>query len=176
MKRNPDHRMKSGALGLLGQEIGKIEDGMTVEIVSVEVVEPEPGVGLAGEKEQDASDGRPEQASVTGLVNAPKVEPTFIVYEAGCPAETPALGCVLATVKSLTLIWTVLVGNAVITPPLLAVSVSVSAPIGHIRLAVAPDAVPQLPAQLNVTGQLSGSVAAPLKATVAPVELVPFTV
>lgn len=68
------------------------------------------------------------------------------------------------------------VGSDVVTPPLLAVRLSVSFPTGHIRLALAPDAVPQLPAQLSVTGQLSGSVAEPLRFTVAPVELVAFTV
>lgn len=67
-------------------------------------------------------------------------------------------------------------GNDVLTPPLLAVSFSVSFPTGHMRLAVAPEAVPQLPVQFNVTGQLSGSVAEPLKLTFAPVELAAFTV
>lgn len=43
-----------------------------------------------------------------------------------------------------------------------------SLPTGHIRLAVAPDAAPQLPAQFRVTGQLSGSLAEPLKFTLAP--------
>lgn len=78
-KSNPSHRTKTGALGLLGQNIGKTEDGAVVEIVSVEVVDPEPGVTLGGEKEQDASDGDPEQASVTGLANAPNCRPTEIV-------------------------------------------------------------------------------------------------
>lgn len=82
----------------------------------------------------------------------------------------------VATLKSLTVTWTVLAGNDVFTLPLLAVSVSVSFPTGHMRLAVAPDAVPQLPAQVNVTGQLSGSVAEPLKFTFAPVVPAAFTV
>lgn len=79
------------------------------------------------------------------------------------------LGCAADVVKSLTVICTVLVGREVITPPLLAVRVSVSFPMGHIKLALAPDAVPQLPVQLKVTGQLSGSVAEPVKLTFAPV-------
>ena len=78
--------------------------------------------------------------------------------------------------KSLTVICTVLDGNDVLTPLLLAVSVSVSFPMGHIKLALAPEAVPQLPAQVSVTGQLSGSVADPLRLTAAPVALVAFTV
>ena len=45
-KSNPSHRTKSGALGLLGEHIGKTEDGAVVEIANVEVVEPEPGVTL----------------------------------------------------------------------------------------------------------------------------------
>src|SRR5258706_10312731 len=54
-KSNPSHRMKNGALGPLGENIGKTEDGAVVEIVSVEVVEPEPGVTLEEEKEHDES-------------------------------------------------------------------------------------------------------------------------
>jgi len=91
-KSNPSHRTKNGVLGLVGVNSGKIEDGPIVEIVSVEVVEPEPGVTLPDEKEHDESDSCREQFNETGFVNAPKLEPTFIVYEADCPGETLALG------------------------------------------------------------------------------------
>lgn len=71
--------MNRGACGPCGDCIGKTEDGAVVVIVSVEVVEPEPGVTLGWEKEHDVSDGRPEHASATGFVNAPNCEPTVIV-------------------------------------------------------------------------------------------------
>lgn len=74
------------------------------------------------------------------------------------------------------MICTVLDGNEVLTPPLLTVRVSASLPTGHVRVALAVDAVPQLPVQLKATGQLLGSVAEPLTATLTPVELVAFTV
>lgn len=66
-------------MGRLGQPfgcVGKTRDGAVVEIVSVEVAEPEPGVTVGGEKEHDASDGSPEHESDTGLLNAPNCEPT----------------------------------------------------------------------------------------------------
>jgi hypothetical protein len=176
IKSNPNHKAKNGARGLRGENIGKTEDGAVVEMVRVELALPGPGVTLGDENEQDESDGNPEQARETGFVNAPKLEPTFIVYEADCPGETLALGCTLATVKSVTAIWRVLVGSDVVTPPLLTVSVSVSFPMGHIMLALSPDAVPQLPDQLSVSGQLSGSVPDPLRVTLAPFALVAFTV
>ena len=69
-----------------------------------------------------------------------------------------------------------LVGIDMAIPPLVAVSVSVSFPTGHIKLVLAPDAVPQLPAQLRVTGQLSGSVADPFRVTLVPLALTPLTV
>ena len=81
-KSIPSQRTKIGARGFLGENIGETEDGAVVEIVSVEIVEPEPGVTLGEEREHDESDGCPEQVSETGFVNAPKLEPTFIVYEA----------------------------------------------------------------------------------------------
>jgi len=43
-------------------------------------------------------------------------------------------------------------------------------------MGLAPVAVPQAPLQLNVRGQLSGSVPLPLSVTDAPLALVPFTV
>ena len=76
---NPSHAKKNGVRWPCGEDIGKTEDGAVVEIVSVEVVEPEPGVALAGEKEHDVSDGSPEHASETGLLNAPNCEPTVTV-------------------------------------------------------------------------------------------------
>jgi hypothetical protein len=66
-------------LGLSGPRTGKTEEGATVEIVSIEVAEPEPGVTLGGEKEHDEREGSPEQVSETGFVNAPNMEPTVIV-------------------------------------------------------------------------------------------------
>ena len=84
-KNNPNHSANNGALGLLGLYTGNTEDGAVVEIESAEVVEPEPGVSEDGENEQDVSEGRPEQASETGFVNAPNFEPIAIVYVAGCP-------------------------------------------------------------------------------------------
>lgn len=77
--------------------------------------------------------------------------------------------------KSLTVICTVLDGKEVLIPPLLTVRVSASFPMGHVRLALADEDVPQLPAQLKVTGQLSGSAPLPLKFTIAPVGPTPFT-
>lgn len=71
MPSNPSHTVSSGARGLCGQTVGKTDDGAVVEMVSVDVVEPEPGVTLGDEKEQDVRDGCPEHASETGLVNAP---------------------------------------------------------------------------------------------------------
>ena len=57
----------------------KTKDGAVVEIVSIEVTVLEPGITVAGEKEHDASDGKPEQVSETGFVNAANLEPTFNV-------------------------------------------------------------------------------------------------
>ena len=74
------------------------------------------------------------------------------------------------------MIWTVLVGSDLVTPPLLTARVSALFPIGHIRFALAPEAVPQLPVQVSVTGQLSGSVADPLRVTLAPLALIPLAV
>ncbi len=65
--------------GFSGPRIRSTDDGAVVEIVSVEVVEPEPGVTLAGEKEQEASEGSPEHVSETGLLKAPNLEPIVSV-------------------------------------------------------------------------------------------------
>lgn len=73
------HAPNMGRLGGLRREIGRINDGAVVVIVSVEVVEPEPGVAVAGEKEQDVRDGCPEHVNETGFVNAPNCEATVIV-------------------------------------------------------------------------------------------------
>jgi hypothetical protein len=86
------------------------------------------------------------------------------------------LACVLTTAKSETVICAVLVGSEDFAPPLLAVSVSVSVPMGHITEGSAPVAFPQLPLQVSVIGQLSGSDPLPLNVTAAPFALVAFTV
>ena len=57
-----------GPVGSDGPAKGNTADGAVVEIVRVEVAVPEPGVTLAGEKLQVASDGRPEHASETESV------------------------------------------------------------------------------------------------------------
>lgn len=68
----PSHKtISNGVLGLFGSETGNTEEGAVVEIVSVEVAVPEPGVTLAGEKVQVASEGRPEHVSETGFEKAP---------------------------------------------------------------------------------------------------------
>ena len=56
----PNHKTKTGKLGIRRSTSGKIKDGAVVEIVSVEVVELEPGVTLRGENEQEASEGNPD--------------------------------------------------------------------------------------------------------------------
>lgn len=73
------HAASIGKLGPLRGPAGIISDGAVVVIVRLEVVEPEPGVTLAGEKVHAASDGRPEQARDTAFVNAPNCWPTEIV-------------------------------------------------------------------------------------------------
>jgi hypothetical protein len=78
-KSNPSQRAKNRALGRLGENIGKTKDGAVVEIERVEVVEPEPGVGEDGENKQEEREGRPEQTSDTGFVNAPNCEAIDIV-------------------------------------------------------------------------------------------------
>ena len=45
----PNHKTKIGAFGIRGSGGGRTEEGVVVEIVSVEVAELEPGVRLAGE-------------------------------------------------------------------------------------------------------------------------------
>ena len=70
------HNNDSGHAGPRGCGIGTNNDGAVVVIVKVEVPE---GVTLGVDKEQDASDGAPEQASETGLPNAPNCEPTDMV-------------------------------------------------------------------------------------------------
>jgi hypothetical protein len=91
MKSNPNHKAKNRARGLRGENIGKTEDGAVVEIVSVEFALAEPGVTLGGEKEQDDSDGKPEQASETEFVNpTPPCGATEIVYVADEPTLTVA--------------------------------------------------------------------------------------
>ena len=79
-------------IGPRGRDIGKIDDGAVVEIESVEVIEPAPGVTLAGDKEQVASAGSPEQVSDTRFEKAPNFEPTETVSLADCPARTDAVG------------------------------------------------------------------------------------
>jgi hypothetical protein len=91
-------------LGPGGRIIRNAVEGAIVEIVNVEVTVPEPGVTLAGEKEQDESEGNPEHVSETGFVNALNLDPMFMVYGAECPGEMVAIACALATVKSLTVI------------------------------------------------------------------------
>lgn len=68
-----------GKPGYLSGKTGKISDGAVVVIVKVEVAEPEPGVAVEGEKEHDASEGKPEHASETGSVKAPNCCATVIV-------------------------------------------------------------------------------------------------
>jgi len=143
--------------------------------VSVEVIEAAPGVTLAGDKEQVARAGSPEQVSDTGFEKVPNCEPTVSVLVAVCPARTEAVGCAMLKEKSLTMICTVLVGREVFAPPLLTVKVSVFTPRGHIKLALEPLAVPQLPDQFKVTGQLLGSVALPVSVTVVPVGPIPLS-
>lgn len=133
------------------------------------------GVTLVGDTEQVARVGAPEQVRATAFEKAPNCEPTESVLLAVCPARMVVEGCAMLREKSLTVICTVLVGREVFAPPLLTVNVSISTPIGHIKLALADEDVPQLPDQLNVTGQLSGSTALPLKFTIVPVGPTPFT-
>lgn len=175
-KTSPSQKAMSGVLGTSCQGIGKAEEDAVVEIVSVEVDAPDPGVTLAGEKLQDASDGKPEQAKETEFEKVPYFSPTLTVYVADWPGETLALVCVLVTVKSDTVICTLLVGKPAVAPPLLTVRVSVSLPVGQFTEGFAPVAFPQLPPQVMVRGQLSGSVPLPLSVTVAPLVLAAFTV
>src|SRR5487761_476302 len=79
IKSKPSHAENIGTVGPLCGHNGKTEDGAVVEIVSKEVVLPEPGVALGGEKEHDVSDGNAEPAGETGFVNAPNCEPTLLV-------------------------------------------------------------------------------------------------
>lgn len=79
VRKTVSHKATTGKVGRLLGRAGKISDGAVVVIVRVEVVEPEPGVTLAGEKEHDASDGNPEHARDTAFVNAPNCWPTEIV-------------------------------------------------------------------------------------------------
>jgi hypothetical protein len=76
-------RMTNHALNrrALGRAAGgaSAADGPLVEIVNVEEAEVEPGVTAEGLKEQDESDGRPEEESVTGLLKGPNDEPTLTV-------------------------------------------------------------------------------------------------
>lgn len=173
---NPSHKTSSRVFGPPGPKIGRTEEDAVVEMVSVEVAVPEPGVTLAGEKMQVASDGNPEQAKETEFEKAPYFSPTLTVYAPDWPGETLALVCVLVTVKSDTAICTLLVGKPAVAPPLLTVSVSVSLPIGQFTDGFAPVAFPQLPPHVMVKGQLSGSVPLPLSVTVAPLVPVAFTV
>jgi hypothetical protein len=76
---NPSHKTASRVLGPPGPKTGKTEEGAVVEMASVEVAVPEPGVTLMGEKVQVASDGRPEHVRDTGPLNVPNFELTFIV-------------------------------------------------------------------------------------------------
>ena len=68
-----------GTFGIRGSTGGKTSEGAVVLTVSVEVAEVEPGVRLGCESEHDDKEGAPEQASVTGLVNAPNWEPIVTV-------------------------------------------------------------------------------------------------
>ena len=163
-------------IGPRGGDIRKKTDGAVVVIVSVEVIEPEPGVTPAADREQVARAGTPEQARDTGFEKVPNCAPTDTVSLADCPARTAAVGCAMLNEKSLTVICTVLVGREVFAPPLLTVNVSVFTPRGHVTPGLAPVAVPQLPDQLKVTGQLFGSVALPLSVTVVPVGPAPLSV
>jgi hypothetical protein len=178
-KSNPDHKTKDGARGLLGQLIGKTEDGAMLEIVSVETIEPEPGVTLGDDREQVGgieTAGSTEQVRDTGFEKTPNCAPTDSVSLTGCPARTEAVDCAMLNEKSLTVICTVLVGREDFAPPLLTVKVSVFTPRGHIRLGLEPLAVPQPPDQLKVTGQLLGSVPLPFRVAVVPVGPAPFNV
>jgi len=132
-------------------------------------MEPAPGVTLAGDREQVARAGAPEQIRDTGFEKAPNCAPTDTVSLADCPARTEAVGCAMLKEKSLTVICTVLVGREVFAPPLLTVNVSIFTPRGHVTLGLALIAVPQLPDQFKVTGQLFGSEALPLRVTGTPV-------
>jgi hypothetical protein len=145
-------------------------------VVVIVRVEVDPGITLVGDNEQVASAGAPEQVRDAGFENAPNCDPTETVSLADCPARTVAVGCATLTEKSLTVICTVLVGREFFAPPLLTVKVSVFTPRGHVTPGLAPVAVPQLPDQLKVTGQLFGSVALPLSVTGTPVWLVPLSV
>src|SRR5258707_13164533 len=77
------HNNDSGHTGPRGCGIGINSDGAVVVIVSVEEA---PGVTLAGDTEQVASVGAPEQVRDTGFEKAPNCEPTETVSLAVCPA------------------------------------------------------------------------------------------
>lgn len=64
------------------------EEGAVVEIVSVEVAVPDPGVRLDGENEQDARGGRPEHEREIGFVKGPPTGETFIANVALLPGFT----------------------------------------------------------------------------------------
>ena len=66
VRNRPSHKTISNGLpGFFRRATGNMEEGAVVEIVSVEVAVPEPGVTVAGENVQVACDGSPEQASET---------------------------------------------------------------------------------------------------------------
>lgn len=100
IKSKPSHAENIGTVGPLWGHIGKTEDGAVVEIVSVEVVLPEPGVTLGCEKEHDVSDGNPEQASETKLAKEPATGETVIMYVALLPRLTDAVLGLADTEKS----------------------------------------------------------------------------
>lgn len=60
----------------------------TVEMVTVEVATPEPGVMVAGENEQFKVLGIPAHESTIGLLNAPDCGVAVIVKRPGWPVET----------------------------------------------------------------------------------------
>jgi hypothetical protein len=71
-----------------------------INIVNVEVAVPEPGTTDAGENEQVASVGSPEQAKVIKLLTEPARGATTMVSVAVCPLWIEMVGCIAAIVKS----------------------------------------------------------------------------
>lgn len=70
-KNRTNQKTCVGAVGVGRSANGNTEEGLVVEIVSIDVAEPEPGVTLGSENKQEVRDGKFEHESVTGLVNAP---------------------------------------------------------------------------------------------------------
>ena len=77
---NPSHRLGNFRSIFPGPSPGASNEGAVVVIVSVEEVEPAPGVTLAGENVHEASEGSPWQESETGFAKlTPPWAPAEIV-------------------------------------------------------------------------------------------------